>query len=649
MAHGSDTRVGWPKIQGAPDAEQELVEKVASCVVSFEQGIGPQFHDRCNKWYRQYRSFSNWRNAWEKPAENDRDEVLTEGKSSWGANLHIPLSFQTIERLVPAAIAHRPKMLFLPREERWAENVQTIQLLHDAQQDQIDIDLAFQDVMRSGRIYGLGVSKTFWRKEYASRRRVKPTYGGRLLRGSKYVLGRKERVCTFDDPDFEPVDVIGGFMWDPMGSAMHGSGRCRWAVHRIWMDHEVVMARIAAGEWRTESARALTDEMLRGMGSGQKYDEVWAERNEASGLGNTNLSRAEDVHEVLEWHDGERVLSVLDRSVLVQDAENQSVGSLPFQVYRPTPLQGQMVGIGDLEPLEHLQRELDTLRSQRRDKATLALAAGWIYDDAAVDEEDLVFGPFAAIRTTNAGSVRDVIQQIQVNDVPGSAYEDEKVIRTDITAVSGATDDLTGEGPASSGTATEAQLIQASLSRRIALGSRRFEIEVVRRAARSWLHLNQRMILRDRPPLRMPDEGLDMAQAAAEGRWKWFDIGPGGLRGEFEPVPEGGSMAARNIQQDRQDALQMMSVFGQNPHIDPRRPLMKALELFGVRDPEAWLKQQDAPVPPMALELLAQAGVDPRLIEHAVQLAQAQDPRLAPEGEGPDVQQTEQLMQGAAG
>jgi hypothetical protein len=49
---------------------------------------------------------------------------------------------------------------------------------------------------------------------------------------------------------------------------------------------------------------------------------------------------------------------------------------LPFQVYRPTPLQKQMVGIGDLEPLEHLQRELDTLRSQRRDAATMALCAG---------------------------------------------------------------------------------------------------------------------------------------------------------------------------------------------------------------------------------------------------------------------------------
>jgi hypothetical protein len=60
--------------------------------------------------------------------------------------------------------------------------------------------------------------------------------------------------------------------------------------------------------------------------------------------------------------------------VLVQEAENGCRG-IPFQVYRPTPLQGQMVGIGDLEPLEHLQRELDTLRSQRRDGATLALAA----------------------------------------------------------------------------------------------------------------------------------------------------------------------------------------------------------------------------------------------------------------------------------
>jgi hypothetical protein len=62
-------------------------------------------------------------------------------------------------------------------------------------------------------------------------------------------------------------------------------------------------------------------------------------------------------------------------------------------------------------------------------------------------------------------------------------------------------------------------------------------------------------------------------------------------------------MAAENVPQMRQDAVQKMQLFGQHPNIDPRRPLLKGAEMFGVKDPEAWLKQQDPPVPPAALEM----------------------------------------------
>jgi hypothetical protein len=77
---------------------------------------------------------------------------------------------------------------------------------------------------------------------------------------------------------------------------------------------------------------------------------------------------------------------------------------MPFHVYRPTPLQKQMVGIGELEPIEHLQRELDTLRSQRRDAATIALNAGYAYDDAAIEPRTLRTGGGPA---TRSGDERD--------------------------------------------------------------------------------------------------------------------------------------------------------------------------------------------------------------------------------------------------
>ena len=641
-------RVAVNHYQRAPADDRKIVERVMGDVETFESGIGPEFRDMCEQRYKQYRGFKKFRSAWEAAGPNDRDGVLYDAKKAWGANLHIPLSYRTIETMVPRSIAHRPNLLYLPRQEQWEDNVANVRMLIDAQQENIDIDLPFQAVMRSGRIYGLGVGKPYWRREFTKRRQVKR----RLLRPGKYVVGPLKHECVFDDPDFIDWDVF-DFMWDPMGSSLRGDGRCGWIGYRSWRSLGYCLAMINSGAWNTESARALVNEssaedVLRSMGSGQKYSEVWAERMLASGFNSSHMqARGEHVHEVIEWHDGEQVFTVLDRQLLVQNAENPCVGEIPGTIYRPTPLQKQLVGIGDLEPLEHLQRELDTRRSQISDAITIALCAGFAYDDAYIDEEDLVYGPAAAIRVRNSGDIRNALMPLPRPEVPTSAFEHERTIRNDFDAVSGLSDALDPQQGQIS-TATEAQLVQASLGQRIALGSRRFEIEVVRPCARAFLRLNQRMIMRDRDPIRLPEDGYDPERAATEGRWKWFPIGPDAIRGEFEIIPEGGSMAAKNIPQERQEAAQVMQMYGNDPNIDRRRPLLYSLRKMGIKDPEGWLKQSDPPVPAAALQALQDMGIDPRVIALAVQRAQQQDPQLPVEQQGPDADQVEQLMAGGA-
>jgi hypothetical protein len=114
------------------------------------------------------------------------------------------------------------------------------------------------------------------------------------------------------------------------------------------------------------------------------------------------------------------------------------------------------------------------------------------------------------------------------------------------------------------------------------------------------------------------------------------------LQGEFEIVPEGGSMAARNIPQDRQDAQIFLSLVD-NQYLDGSRPLLKALELLGERDPHGWLKREDPPVPPMAIALLKRMlPGKAQLIDFAVARAQQSDPRLP--DPGPNVGQMDAMM-----
>jgi hypothetical protein len=632
MAEGFPQAMAGP---GVPEQEREVVQKIGEKVHRFEMGVGKDFRERCERFYRQYRGFRQFADAWTRgSSRNDRDAMIYDAKKHWGAHLHIPLSFRTIETIVPKAIAQQPRILVMPRDEQFRKNVEAVRLLLDRQQDQIDIDLPLQAVMRSGHMYGLGVGKTYWRREVVNRRKME-----RRVFNLGFKVGNLQEEVEFDDPMFEDLDVF-DFGWDPYGS---DTRTCEWMYHRVWMSTEAVLGRLSEGVWQTESAKSLTEDKVRGMsGSGQRYDEIWKDRMEVSGFRSWSLQdRGEQPHELIEWHDGERVLTILDRQVLVQDAENPSCGKMPFQLYRPTPLSKQLVGIGSLEPIEHLQRELDTLRSQRRDAATIALCAPLAFDDGVINEEDLTFGPGAALRVN--GNPNEALMQLNIKDVPGSGYNEEQAILRDMETVTGLQDAMaTGQG-GSSQTATEAQLVQAALSARIQLGSRRFEIEVVRELGRSFLYLDQRMITENRRALMIPEEGMTPEEAYESGAYKQYPIGPGELLGEYEISMEGGSMAQRNIPQDRADALQLMQTFGHSWYVNPTKPLERALELFGVKHPKAWMKAQEPPIPAMALSFLKLAGVDPNLIEQAVMKART----VSSPQEGPTGDQVSAMMGGA--
>jgi hypothetical protein len=72
----------WNK---SSDREKEILNRVGSDVESFERGIGRDFHDNCVKWYRQYRGFRKFEDAWVSAGPPDRDALVYDAKRSWGS------------------------------------------------------------------------------------------------------------------------------------------------------------------------------------------------------------------------------------------------------------------------------------------------------------------------------------------------------------------------------------------------------------------------------------------------------------------------------------------------------------------------------------------------------------------------------------
>jgi hypothetical protein len=214
VPEASSTAIDYP---GAPPQEAEAVGRIVTRTRHWEDGVGKDFHRKNQRLYEQYRGFRRWEHQWNRASANDRDGYVYEAKKKWGAELHIPMSFRTIETVVPRAIANAPKLLYLPRDEQWRPNVQSVQLLIDAQQEQIDIDLPFQGCMRAGQMYGLGVTKTYWDKRVQMSRRMEPrTIPQPPEQGGTHYLGEPKPRVLFDDPRCEDLDVF-DFMWDPYG------------------------------------------------------------------------------------------------------------------------------------------------------------------------------------------------------------------------------------------------------------------------------------------------------------------------------------------------------------------------------------------------------------------------------------------------
>lgn len=620
---------------GVPDQENAITESILHRVKLWEDSVGKDFKHKYEELYQQYRGFKEWKQDWIGAAENDRDIKVEELKKRWGARLHIPLSFMAVETLLPRMVANSPHITYLPRDERWQDNVRAVQQLVDWQQEQIRIELPFQEVARSGLINGIGVGKTFWDRKVRTRRVMeeRPIPLPQPL-GGKYRLSKPQEDVHFDGPRFEAIDV-GDFMWDPYNYDM---ATCDWTAQRIWLTLEKVLERLDNGAWTSVGAQNLTEDLIRALpGSNARYDELWQARMRESGFNSTSFSeRGEQIHELIEYHNGEHVYSILDRTLLVNSGENPC-GEMPYQIFRPVPLAHQMVGVGVCEPLTHLQREFDTFRSQRRDATTLSLKAPTAYDDSRVRADEIDFDPTGLIPVD--GDPRNAMMQMPPKDIPGTSFEEEASMRGDIKEVAGLAD-AAEQTPA---TATEAQLAQAQTSLRTQLFSERFESEIVHPVACQFLWLNQREIKAARKMV-APTEPGQQEQEQEDPEYappyKSIEVDPGTLAGEFEIRVAKGSLAAKNLPQERSDAQIMLTQLAHDWYLDPLKPRLEALRKLGVERPQDWLRPAQPALPLGVLRIMLKLGVPAEVIQQAVIRARTiEEPQRAGAGQVADMGQ----------
>lgn len=595
------------------DADRALVQEIILGILGLWEPYHKKWMRRANHFYGLYRNYQDFKNAYNSTTtERGRDRVYGDAEGEFGEELFIPMCFSTVETILPAMLSMNPEMTVLPRDIASEPNVDSVKAMIESQQEKIKYPLRLQTIAKDGLITGLGVEKTRWRTDFRVKQQLQPDPESGFL-SPQHVLEQ-----LFDDPDAEAVDPF-DFIADPFCSGIEDA---EGAFHRTWRSTRYVKNMALTGQWR--NLESYTAEEVMGLAQSQKYNEVWNERrmigDRQTTTGSSSMGKA-DIHEVLEFHDGDRVVTILDRTIVVAQGENPNWHrELPFQVFRPTELAHELHGIGEIEPIEQLQEELNTLRTQRRYNADLVLQKVFAYHDGQVEREDIQFGPGYAIPVN--GNPQEVLFPLQIGDIPNSGYQEEDRIGADIDRTSGVSDVIAGAGLAGSDTATGVQLVQNAASRRIEAKTRRLELEIVGPCAEQWLKLNQQRILSNRdvrvPALPSPHE--------PDRRWAWMQVGPYQLAGEFEIRAVPNSMQPENIPQDRADAQMLMTLFAQVPGIEAQKLAELALRKMGVKQPREYLAPPAPMIPAETLNRLADAGVPDRLLAEA--LAQAGGPNL---------------------
>lgn len=577
--------------------------------------------------YQQYRSYQDVkRQHGQARTPNDVDTVLNGAKSTFGAGLFIPYAYSVIETVLPRMMTNAPKITVRGKKPEWEDLAEPIKFHIEAQEDEADYPLVLQDVAKSGLIYGLGVQKLPWVDEKRHSKKLAPA---QIPTADNPLQVVEFEETIYSGPRPEAVDVF-DFIWDPLAYNMR---TLSWCVHRTWRSDKYVRDMLELGVAQQGRGWALpgpdwTIEDVLSEAAPESRSEIWKARDTASGRGASDPQPEGKIHEVWEYHDGKQVITVLDGQMVVASGPNPYWhGEFPFQIFRPTKLPHEFVGIGEIESITDLIEEMNTLRTQRRDNAALVLQRPFAYFDGMVDPGDIAFGPGIGIPVD--GDPREIIFPLPLADIPQSGYLEEQNLSRDIERVTGIDDTLAGGGSTGgTDTATGIQLVQAAANVRIQNKARLLQRECVKPAGRQWFRLNQQHVTKPVTIIGPPSPGT-----AGERQFSYYKIGPQEYAGEFFIEIDDGSMEPVNHIAKAQQGLQTLQAFQGNPAVEQDKLAEYSLEQMGVQNPRGFLTPQEPQVPlhsietvRMLLEQLGQSDVaqleqvlsDPRLFERLI-------------------------------
>lgn len=455
--------------------EDQLMKEIQEQYELSKNYLDP-IHKRFNSLEEMYRSYIN-------PSNTDNK-----------AKVFDPRTFRVIETVAPRMVANDPIGSYYPVEkgDMAVANILNSILKYDWERAGMFVKLL--EFVKSVLIFGTGFGRVYWDYRECEKTRMKPKkINGKMVWDSKNQ--EKYTYTEYDGPNFEPLNIYDCFP-DPNAKSIDSM---RWFIYRRFRTLKELKSENESrgGEFYKnldELEARLASKEDKPQGTGRPADSEYREHRRVM------LSTQEYVGEdesnpdiaILRRYERDRWIDyVPDVDLIILDIENPYFhGELPIVHMVDYPYPNELYGMGEIEPVERIQRAINAVLNQRLDNVQLTLNTMWkVRNGSGVALHTLKSTPGNIITTNDMNGV----EPIQIPDVTGSTFvQTMNYLTSSLQNGTGITDYTSGINSSSNTatkTATGTRLIQQEANAQFKLKIQLFNKMVIEKIADQWKDL----------------------------------------------------------------------------------------------------------------------------------------------------------------
>lgn len=546
------------------------LSQIISRIAQAEQWRDSNFKEDWRRWLRQYRS---------------RPEQRREG-----SNIFVPYTFMVVEtiksRIVNSIFASRPYLTMLPVGAGDSARSEKVEKLIDWQMNErMNVERIYSGSLLSDLlILGTAIQYTGWRKTVRKVKRMEtvsqplfvegtPVFGnaGEQLQLSARLPVQQE-ITVYDDPEVMSIDLFDFYV----DSKAENIADARFCGHREYYSKKALQDLVKNAGWKIDWEKAGVEEEEAGSGKA-----IRIELNDKS-LGEIDAGK-NGMYLVHHYWENDRHMVIINNKYCALDEENPFWHGLkPYDKCCYCTLPHEFYGIGVPEMLYGLQSELNTVRNQRIDYNSMALRRMWkVRKGCGITPRDLIWRQNGIVQVNEL----DDVQEIQVADIPASAFTNESIIKQDMQDATGCRDVILGLA-ATNETATTTMTKDNNASIRFKDVVTAIIAQLLIPLGKKCLELDQQYMTEEKVFRLMDSRPMEI-----------FSASPFELDGEYDVMYSGTAVdPIANKELQKQRMIEVLNVIQNNPLYQSNPQALTAVlrEFFkaeGFRDYEEMLPQ----------------------------------------------------------